>query len=110
MKKISKKIGNKKQIRVDAHQEIRNLGVLMEHMNGNIILVAEQHGDIQKTLGAHTKMLDIHTDMMGKISVDLTIIKEDIEFMKNSLRKKVDYDEFSALTHRVLLLEKRARS
>lgn len=35
------------------------------------------------------------------------IYKEDAEFIKNSLKQKVDIDEFAALERRVVLLEKR---
>lgn len=79
---------------------MRHLGVLIERVDDNVKLVAEQYGDIKKTL-------DSHTDMIGKLTVDVAIIKEDAEFIKNSLKKKVDIDEFAALERRVLLLEKR---
>jgi hypothetical protein len=39
----------------------------------------------------------------------MQIVKSDIEFMKGSLRKKVDYDEFEALEKRVMMLEAKAR-
>jgi hypothetical protein len=45
--------------------------------------------------------------MIGKITTDVEIIKEDIEFIKGDLKKKVDVEEFSAPERRVSLLEKR---
>ncbi|MCL4437726.1 hypothetical protein M1513_01660 [Patescibacteria group bacterium] len=45
--------------------------------------------------------------MIGQIMVDLAINKEDVEFIKNSLKKKIDVEEFSTLEKRVILLEKK---
>jgi hypothetical protein len=86
----------------DTKLEFRRLGVLMESMNDKIDLVVEQYGDIKKTL-------DQHTDMMGNLMVDVSIVKEDIEFIKHGPKKKVDLDEFVALEKRVMLLEKKAK-
>ena len=116
-------------------KEFRKLGVLIEHVDEKVGLMAEQHGEIRKdinsikkTQDSHTEMignlavglevvkgdlgivrktLDSHTEMIGGLAVDLVVVKEDIAFIKNSLKKKVDYDEFAALERRVLLLEKR---
>ncbi len=110
---------NEKSLSVE--QEIRHMGVLMEHMDNKISLVAEQYGDIKKTLdghthilGQHTKILDRHTEtlrnhteMIGTLAVDMQIVKEDVEFIKGSLKKKIDVEEFAALERRVALLEKR---
>lgn len=95
-------------------QDIRHLGVLIERVDDNVKLVAEQYGNvkkdtnsIKKTLDSHTGMLDSHTEMIGKIMVNSAITKEDIEFIKNSLKKKIDIEEFAALERRVALLERR---
>lgn len=124
MKKAKNKINKSPGI----HQEIRHLGVMIENVNDGVKLVAEQYGDIKKdvsdikeTLGSHSKILDSHsrildshskildshTEMIGKLAVDLAIVKEDVEFIKNSLKRKVDVEEFAALERRVALLEKR---
>ena len=83
----------------DIHKEIRNLGVIIENVDSKVGLIAEQYGDIKQTL-------DSHTEMIGKIAVDTAIIKEDIEFIKNGLKKKIDIEEFAALEKRVALLER----
>ena len=94
----------------------------MEANNDKIDLVAEQYGDIKKTLDGHTQILErhteildrytqtleMHTEMFGKIFVDLSIIKEDIEFIKTDLKKKVDIDQFAALEKRVAFLERKS--
>ena len=97
-KKISKKS--------NTSSGVRHLGVMIESTNDNVKLIAEQFGDIKETLNNHTKTLNMHTEMIGHLATNVTIIKEDIEFIKGSLKKKVDVDEFSALERRVSLLEK----
>ncbi len=87
--------------------EIRGLGVMIEHVEDKVSLVAEQYGDIKKTLDNHTKILDSHTEMIGSIKIDIEVIKTDITFIKGGLKRKVDVDEFSALERRVALLERR---
>ncbi len=99
---------NKKQKnQTNANQELRRLGVLIEHVDGNVGLIAEQQGDIKKDISSIKKTLNEHTEMIGKLAVDMEIIKTDTEFIKHSLKKKVDVDEFSVLERRVALLERR---
>ena len=76
-----------------------NIGVMIEHLDDKISLVAEQYGDIKKALRSHSEML-------AKVMIDLGIVKEDVEFIKRDLKKKVDIDEFAALERRVSLLER----
>lgn len=111
----------KKNKSTDIRQDIRHLGVVIESVNDNVKLVAEQHGDIKKDINGIKYTLNSHTEMIGNLAVDMTIVKmditairkdieimkSDIEFIKGGLKKKVDIDEFSALERRVLLLEKR---
>lgn len=66
--------------------ELRQLGVMLEHNNDKISLVAE---------------------MVGNLSVNMEIVKEDIEFIKSGFKRKIDIEEFTALVRRVSLLEKR---
>jgi chromosome segregation ATPase len=136
LKKIKKQYGMS-----DIAREIRGLGVVIEHVDSKVSLVAEQYGDIKnaldshaktldshtemigsikidveiiktrldshaKILDSHTKTLDSHTEMIGSVKMDAEIIKTDVEFIKNSLKRKVDMDEFTALERRVALLEK----
>ena len=121
-KKLSNQVKKKKSTENDDLKSgIRHLGVIVEHIDGKVSLVAEQYGDIKKdindikntlnshteTLNSHTETLNSHTEMIGRLNIDVTIIKEDVEFIKSSLKKKIDIDEFSALERRVALLEKR---
>lgn len=87
--------------------EIRGLYVLIEHVDSNVGLIVEQHGEIKKDISSIKKTLDSHTEMIGRLAVDMEIVKTDIELIKHSFKKNVDIDEFAALERRVLLLEKR---
>jgi hypothetical protein len=79
----------------------------MEAQGDEIKTVAEQYVGINNKIGGIIKTLDDHTEMIGKMAIDISIIKEDISFIKQDLKRKVDRDEFAALERRVVLLEKR---
>ena len=96
---------NKKQKnQVKSDQELRRLGVLIEHVDSNVGLIAEQYGEIKqdsneikkditiikKTLNSHTETLNSHTEMIGKLAVGMEIVKTDIELIKYSFKKKID--------------------
>ncbi len=85
-------------------EDVRHLGVLIEDVNDGVKLLAEQ---LDTRTDSIRKTLDAHTEMIGKLAVDMTIVKEDIEFIKNSMKRKIDIDEFAALERRVALLERR---
>lgn len=99
----------KKSKKTDVGFELHRLGVFVEQSNDRWDLVAEQYGGIKKDIGEIRHTLNSHTGMIGKLAIDLAIVKEDVEFIKSGLKKKVDYDEFVALQRRVLLLEKKAK-
>jgi peptidoglycan hydrolase CwlO-like protein len=102
MKKTEPKENLKKILKEQGEETRRYLGALSEDFHSQVEAIAEQYGDINKKL-------DGHTEMIGSMKVDLEIIKTDVEFIKNSLKIKVDLEEFSALERRVALLEKRLR-
>ena len=102
-----KRVTGQKKNDGSPHEETRHLGVLIEHVDGKFDIVAEQYGDIKSTLNEHTKLLHAHTEMIGNLMVEMHIIKEDAEFIKHSLKRKVDVEEFAALERRVVLLEKK---
>lgn len=110
----------------------RHFGVVLEHIDSKLDLVVEGHQEldkkiekvdekienfrqevnfkfkiVQETLDSHTQTLDSHTQMIAKNTENIEIIKSDIGFIKNSLKKKVDIDEFSVLEKRVALLERK---
>ena len=96
-----------KEKKPDLHQAIRHLGVIVEDTNHKVDIIAEQYGDIKSEISGIKKTLDSHTEMIANLAVNLGIVKGDVEFMKHSLKRKVDMEEFAALERRVALLEKR---
>ena len=104
---MKKRIVKKTKKDIDAKTEIRHLGVLMENMGDDVKLIAEQYGDIKNDIKNVKNVLDEHTEMIGNLMIDIQIIKTDVEFIKTSLKKKIDIEEFAALERRVVLLEKR---
>ena len=56
-------------------QEFRNLGILIEDNNNKLSYVAEQFGDVKKTL-------DSHTEMIGEIMTDVAVLKSDVSDLK----------------------------
>lgn len=136
MKKIKRQTKKSKTRKVsDTSREHRRLEVLIEDVRDDIKLVAEQYGGVQKdiggikkdvggikkdideikttlnshteTLNSHTEKLNSHTQMIGKLMMNVEIIKEDVAFIKGSLKEKVDLEEFTALERRVAILERR---
>jgi len=90
----------KKDLNEATNEFKRYVGVVNEDFQHKTQVIAEQYLDINKKL-------DSHTEMIGNMAQDMSIIKEDIELIKGDLKKKVDFDEFSALERRVRVLEKR---
>lgn len=65
--------------------DTRHIGVLLEHMDDKLSLVAEQHGDIKKDIGEIRQTLTAHTEMIGNLTVEVSVIKEDIGVMKGDI-------------------------
>jgi thioesterase domain-containing protein len=108
-------------------------GVLKEHFDEKVELIAEQHKSIKQTLDQHTRILESHTEileshteildkhseildkhsevleshteMTGSIKEDVEIIKLDTHSIKGTLKQKVDVDDFNALKQRVTRFE-----
>lgn len=91
--------------KIDVGQELRNLGALVEDNNHKLSGVAEQYLVLHKDISGIKNTLDNHTEMIGKLAVDINIVKTNVEFLKGGLKKKVDYDEFLALERRLSLVE-----
>ena len=92
-----------KEILTEQRTEFQHVvGIFKEDLESKINLIAEQYQEI--------KSAQInHTEMIGALLEDVQIIKSDVQFLKVELKRKVDYDEFDALTKRVLLLEAKIR-
>lgn|SRR3989338_36729 len=88
-----------------ASQEIRYFNTILESVDSKFDLIAEQYGTITQDISQIKNTLSSHTEMIGKLAVDVEIIKTDISFIKTGLKRKVDIEEFVALENRVALLE-----
>ena len=84
----------------DIKDEMRGLGALVEEVRSDVQGVAEQYGDIKKTLDVHSEMIGSLVMDMAIVKEDLSAVKEDTVSIKNSMKKKVDADEFSTLEKR----------
>lgn len=103
MKKEKKYTSKEMKHYLDASAEIYN-----ENLKGireGSIITNRKLDTITETLAEHTKKLDSHTEMIGTLMVDMTIVKEDLSVIKSDLKKKVDYDEFQSLVKRVQKIE-----
>ena len=98
---MKKRIVKKTKKDIDAKTEIRHLCVLMENMGDDVKLIAKQYGDIKNDIKNVKNVLDEHTEMIGNLMIDIQIIKTDVEFIKTSLKKKIDIEEFAALERQV---------
>ncbi|MBU3964147.1 hypothetical protein KJ562_00185 [Patescibacteria group bacterium] len=107
---------NIKTILKEHQEEIkRHISVLKEDVDQKIGLIGEQHGSIIAKLDSHSEMiesmstrLDSHGEMIASIKEDTEIVKINVELIKDSLKRKVDVDEFATLERRVGVLEARA--
>lgn len=93
----------------------RYLGSLSEDFQHKVSAIGEQFGGINKKLDSHTEMIGlIQEDItvmkmdISELKEDVAIVKSDIEIIKTDLKKKVDYDEFHALSRRVAALEQKS--
>ena len=104
------------------------VGVLLEHIDDKVTLIAEQYGDLKngqkemhKQIDTLNKRVDYIADTVGVLKEDVSVLKEDvgvlkedvatikmdIEMIKHDLKNKISRDEFAILERRVALLESR---
>ena len=88
-----------KEVLKDQREEYqRYLKVVAENFSSQVKVIGKQYGSIQERLNEHTEMI-------GSIMENMEVIKSDVEIIKNSLKKKVDLEEFAMLEKRVIILE-----
>lgn len=90
------------------------LGALQEHHDDQFKVVQEsflttnqKFDTVFEKLDAQTEMIGGLAERMGRFELTMTIIQEDVGFIKNGMKRKVDYEEFEALLRRVLVIERR---
>jgi hypothetical protein len=81
----------------------RYSSIVIEEFTSQIKLLAESVSGIQKQLIALR-------EMVSKNTKNIEIMKIDIAFIKNGLKKKIDIEEFEALERRIAILEAKAAS
>lgn len=62
----TKKSKTKEKKETSIRDEIRGLGVIIEHVDDKVSLVAEQILDVRKTQDNHTKILNKHTEILDR--------------------------------------------
>ena len=72
--------------------------VILEDINGKFDFLVESTTELMKLPPKVDQLID-----------DMAIVKTDIEVMKGLLKRKVDLEEFEALTKRVAHLENKVR-
>ena len=76
-------------------------------------ILTEQRTEFQHVVGIFKENLESQIQLIGEqfgsMLENIEIIKSDVQFIKSSLKKKVDYDEFDALVRRVSLLESKIK-
>ena len=88
-------------------QEFRNLGALIEDNRHQLSAVAEQVGGLMQDMTSVKGHLNILQPDMASVKGHLDIIQSDVEIIKNNLKRKVDIEDFEALTRRVSVIERR---
>lgn len=109
-----------KKILKEQRKEYQNfIGVLKEDFESKVDVIGEGNEIIKEKLDATFEMVgklnektdglsnkaDATFEMVGEMKIDMEVVKSDISFIKNSLKQKVDKDEFISLEKRVILLE-----
>ena len=92
----------------------RYVGSLSEEFQSRLSAVAESVTGLSEKIDVLTVRLDkventlnSHTEMIGNIMENVEMMKSDIHAIKNELKQKVSYDEFTKLEERVVHLEEK---
>lgn len=80
----------------------RHNDVLYEKFKDDIKIIGEGWDGTKEKV-------DATFEMVGEMKIDMEVVKSDISFIKNSLKQKVDKDEFVSLEKRVILLENKLK-
>ncbi len=80
----------------------RHFDVCKEDTDSKMVLIGAQYGSIQENI-------EVIKDDIEITKNDVTIIKTDNQLRKNSLKKKVDLEDFEVLESRVRALESKIK-
>lgn len=80
----------------------RHMSALSEDFQERVKVVAEQFGGLNTKIDKMHGTLDSHTEMIGTLMVDMTVVKSDVKLIKESLKTKMNRKEFVAFERRAL--------
>lgn len=102
MKRVPTKKKNGKKvpkIKDERTEEIKHyIGIVAEDFQHRVSAIAEQFLGLNEKLDEHSKKLDSHTEMIGRLMID-------VEDIKVNMREKVNREEFNKLESRLVTLE-----
>ncbi|OGI60582.1 hypothetical protein A2641_03555 [Candidatus Nomurabacteria bacterium RIFCSPHIGHO2_01_FULL_37_25] len=95
-----------KKVAKDTNKEMKHfLGVLNEMHGENLKGIREGFIIVNKKLDSHTEMIGSLVENVSVLKSDMIIVKEDLSVIKSDLKRKVDYDDFLSLVKRVQKIE-----
>ena len=100
----------RKETRKEISEDMETyIGALTEDFDSKVQLITEQYESIIKKLDSHDdRFLGIEKNI-EIMKADIEMTKIDINFIKGSLKQKVDIEDFNALERRMILLEAKMR-
>lgn len=99
-----------KKILIEQRKEYQiYLGTLSEDFEAQIKLIAESSIGMQRQLEAIRDMVAQNTEDIEITKINMGVMKDDLQIIKQNLKRKVDTEEFETLEKRVLFLEKKLR-
>lgn len=88
---MSLKLKKKKNEKVDVNTEIRHLGVLMENMNDKIVLIAEGHMGLERSIGKLDERMERMEGRMDKMEGRMYKIETDVIDIKSGQSQILEY-------------------
>ena len=86
----------------DLKKDVGSIKTDVSELKTDVADLKKDMVEVKETLNSHTETLKSHTEMIGQLMLDVTDVK-------NNLKQKVSYDDFSRLEIRVSRLEAQPR-
>ena len=91
----------------------RSVGVIVEDLDRKLDLVLEQHTNTDKKIdnldkrltGVEGRLTGVE-EQVANLTVNMTIVKQQMQIINAGFKRKVELEEFEALESRVAALEK----
>ena len=115
VKQIAEQVDNLDRRFGNLEGRFDNMEGRFDNLEGRFGGMENKFEKMQQTLDGHTEMIgklavvqESHSEKIDKLTNNMEIVKSDVQIIKNSIKAKVDTDDFAALERRVILLERRA--